>query len=209
MTTNVCIKEFEEPPFDKKEILRYAKVKEPTPEIEALLDECIAQVKGKLSYKVVYRVYPMDNDRRTVDLGFAKTDSEFLIHGLWCCFHVAVFTATVGLYIDRLVRRYAVVSPAKALLIDAIGAERVEALCDAFCAFLKEEMAKEKRETRSRMSPGYGDIPLSLQKDIFAVLDCPKSIGVSLGESYLMTPRKSVTALVGITPMLPDEEKNS
>ncbi len=202
MTTNICIKEFEEPKINVKEILRYAKVKEATPQIEALLKECLAELKGKLSYKVVYRIYPMDNDRKRVDLGFAETDSEFLIHGLWCCFHVAVFAATVGLEIDRIVQRYSVLSPSKALLISAIGSERVESLCEAFCEFLEKEMDKEGKETRSRMSPGYGDIPLSLQKEIFSVLDCPKSIGVSLGASYLMTPRKSVTALVGITPKL-------
>ena len=49
-----------------------------------------------------------------------------------------------------------------------------------------------------RFSPGYGDLPLSLQRDIFRVLDCPRKIGLTLNESLLMSPSKSVTAIVGL-----------
>ena len=52
---------------------------------------------------------------------------------------------------------------------------------------------------RSRFSPGYGDLGLEMQKDIFAVLDCPRKIGLSLNESLLMSPSKSVTAIIGIS----------
>jgi cobalamin-dependent methionine synthase I len=37
-----------------------------------------------------------------------------------------------------------------------------------------------------------------LQKDIFAALDCPRRIGLTLGEGMLMSPTKSVTALIGV-----------
>ena len=47
-------------------------------------------------------------------------------------------------------------------------------------------------------SPGYGDLPLDLQREIFAALDCPKRIGVSLNESLLMSPSKSVSAIIGL-----------
>lgn len=51
---------------------------------------------------------------------------------------------------------------------------------------------------RPRFSPGYGDLPLSAQREIFAVLDCGKRIGLMLNDSLLMSPSKSVTAFVGI-----------
>ncbi len=51
---------------------------------------------------------------------------------------------------------------------------------------------------RPRFSPGYGDLTLLAQKDIFAVLDCGKRIGLTLNDSLLMSPSKSVTAFVGI-----------
>ena len=45
----------------------------------------------------------------------------------------------------------------------------------------------------------YGDLPLEMQKDIFNVLDCSKRIGLTLNESLLMSPSKSVTAIIGIS----------
>lgn len=198
MEKETFVKLFDEPKWNRKEILRYARVKEATAEVKALLEECIAEVAPRLCYKVVYREYPMSVDRWTVSLGFGKYESEFLTHGLGACGRVVVFVATVGHEIDWLVSRYAVLSPAKAHMIDAIGSERVESLCDAFCAEVAKREGKAGHRLHPRISPGYGDIPLSMQRDIFAVLECQKRVGVTLGERLLMTPRKSVSALIGI-----------
>ena len=50
----------------------------------------------------------------------------------------------------------------------------------------------------SRYSPGYGDLPLELQREIIRVLDCGRTIGITLTESLLMQPSKSVTAVIGM-----------
>jgi cobalamin-dependent methionine synthase I len=126
----------------------------------------------------------LDNERK----------SELLKTRLNGCNRVLIFAATVGIGVDRLVRRYAAVAPSKALVFQAIGAERIESLCEEFC----KRMAMEYGEMTSRFSAGYGDFPLTAQKEIFALLDCPKNIGLSLTEHLLMTPTKSVTAAVGI-----------
>ena len=97
--------------------------------------------------------------------------------------------------IDRLLTKYARLSPARALLLQGIGAERIEALCDAFCA---AQAAAVGRALRPRFSPGYGDLALDVQKDIFALLDCERQLGLTLGDSLLMSPGKSVTAFAGI-----------
>ena len=97
--------------------------------------------------------------------------------------------------VDRLIAKYNRISPSKALIFQAIGAERAESLCDLFC----DEM-KEKYSTNPRYSPGYGDLPLDIQRDIFAVLDCPRKIGLTLNDSLLMSPSKSVTAIIGVKP---------
>ena len=59
-----------------------------------------------------------------------------------------------------------------------------------------------------RFSPGYGDFPLEAQKDIFRTLDCSRKIGLTLNESLLMSPSKSVTAIVGLSPCAGPEPKN-
>jgi cobalamin-dependent methionine synthase I len=122
--------------------------------------------------------------------------SRALAKNLDSCGEIVLFAATVGLGIDRLCARYASVSPAKALFFDAIGSERVESLCDAFCKDLKD---KERGGfTRPRFSPGYGDMPLSVQKEIFRALSPERHIGASLRESLIVSPAKTVTAIVGI-----------
>ena len=61
------------------------------------------------------------------------------------------------------------------------------------------EQRKLGLHTRARFSPGYGDLKLSSQKDIFRVLDCSRKIGLSLNDSLLMSPSKSVTAIIGVS----------
>ena len=66
-------------------------------------------------------------------------DFKALSKNLSGCKTAVIFAATVGLMPDRLISRYGVSSPAKALVFDAIGAERIESLCDHFCEDLKEK----------------------------------------------------------------------
>ncbi len=181
----IYTKTFDAPPVDRREILRYAGVRGNAPEIESLLEECLKEAEDKLTYQVCYSDFPLEFNEYTTNLGFAETNSKALRKSLDGCQSIILFAATVGIGIDRLIARYAVLSPTKSLLFQAIGAERVEALCDAFSPL-------------PRFSPGYGDLPLELQRDIFAALDCPRRIALSLNESLLMSPSKSVTAIIGV-----------
>ncbi len=194
---SITVRNYPAPPFNKKEILRYAGAKESS-EFDTLIDECISEVKDKLCYKVCFEIFEISRNEADTDLGFAKTSSLAVKKKLDGCCAVLLFAATVGTEIDRLVARCAKISPTKALFINAIGAERTEALCNAFCDNIKTEFSREGYDTGTRFSPGYSDFPLDIQKKIFEVLDCPRKIGLSLNESLLMSPSKSVTALVGI-----------
>lgn len=181
------------PPVDTREALRYAGVTESTPEMNALLQECMQLCQNILTPRVCYRFYPVTR-QDGLDLGFAKTKSSALRRNLAGCEEIVLFAATIGLEMDRLIARYAHLSPSKSVMLQAIGAERIESLCDAF----ENELIRQGHELGTRFSPGYGDLPLELQRDIFAALDCPKHIGVSLNESLLMSPSKSVSAIIGL-----------
>ena len=177
------------PDYDRREILRYAGARGETGErLQGLLEECLAECEGVFTPRVCY---------------ITLTRAEFLqifppseTANAWTsdCEEIILFAATVGLGIDRLIHRYASVSTAKALLFQAIGAERIEALCDTFCM---EQSVAGKRAQR-RFSPGYGDFPLSAQKEIFTLLNPSKHIGVTLTDTLLMSPTKSVTAAFGV-----------
>lgn len=198
MENIVFVKSYETPPIDTKEILRYAGVRSDTPELDGLLSECLDEIRDRLSYKVCYRELPISCIGEQLDLDFCRTDSRSLRKNLNGCDRIILFAATVGIEIDRLTARYASLSPTKALLFQAIGNERIESLCDAFNSEIAEQMRECGRFVRPRFSPGYQDLPLEMQRDVFAVLDCPRKIGLTLNESLLMSPAKSVTAMIGV-----------
>lgn len=202
----ITSKVYGEPEFDRKEILRYAGGSGESTETCRLMEECISELKGKLSYRVCWRVFPLSLKDGSVDIGFISVSSKALERNLAGCHEVVLFAATIGLEIDRLIARYGRVSPAKALMFQAIGAERIESLCDAFNAEVNAYAKKNACQTRPRFSPGYGDFPLCLQKDIFGVLDCSRKIGLTLNESFLMSPSKSVTAIIGIGKCLGEND---
>ncbi len=182
-------------PYDKAEILRYSGVRVSDSNIDKLFDDCIKELEGKIQSRVCFCEFDIVRIENGVDLGFAKVKSSLLEKHLKGCHKIVLFAATIGVEIDRLIAKYSKLSPSKALMLQAIGTERIETFCNQF-----EESINFKNggNTTSRVSAGYGDIPLALQKDIFAVLDCPRKIGVSLNESLLMSPTKSVTAIIGI-----------
>lgn len=190
---------FKEPSINKKEIMRYMSSQGGGDEILGLVDECLAEVREMLQYKVCYAILTAETDSNIISLSCGQITSRSLAKNLSGCDKAIIFAATIGIGIDRLISKYSRLSPAKALCLQAIGAERVEALCNDFCEKMKSEFQGKGESLRPRFSPGYGDLPLETQKMIFSLLDCPKRIGVTLGDTLLMSPSKSVTAFIGIT----------
>ena len=199
----VVTKIYKEPEICKKEILRYAGCRDSSEEsLQLLLDTCLEEVLPRLSYKVCYIELPLEIEEDVCQLGHMQVKSKDLMKNLKECDRVILFAATIGIEIDRLIRKYGTISPAKAVMLQAIGAERIESLCDAFCADIQQTLIEKSNEVSfglwPRFSPGYGDLSLEVQKEIFQVLNCNKHIGASLNSSLLMSPSKSVTAFIGI-----------
>lgn len=112
------------------------------------------------------------------------------------CHHAAVLTCTLGLPFDSWVRREQARDMSRAVLMDACGSALVEAGCDA----AEKEIAARFNDMflTDRFSPGYGDLPLEVQKNICVITDSQRRLGVHVTPSMLMNPQKSVTAVIGI-----------
>ncbi len=176
------------PAPDINEILRYAGVREADGGLLSAVDECLAQV---LDYgKVCYAQVPVAIEENKVIFNFGEVESKALAHSLMGCNEAVIFACTLGTEFDTVLRRYSLTDVSKAVVMQAVGTERIETLCDAF-------MEKFSTKTR-RFSPGYGDLSLEFQKEIISFLDCYKKIGLSLGGSLIMSPSKSVTAIFGL-----------
>ena len=163
-----------------------------------LVESVTKEAMPLLRYRVCWRDADLLHTEESVSFATLCTKSRDLCRNLQNCTRVLLFAATVGLELDRLIARYSKASPSRAVALQALGAERVESLCDAFLTDMKSFYQKEGLLMRPRFSPGYGDLPLCMQRDIFRLLDCPGKIGLSLNESLLMSPTKSVTAVVGL-----------
>ena len=190
----ITVKSYNEPPILEKEILRYAGIREADFEMLNLIKSCINEARGILSYKICYCETGVSINKAVCDFDYFSIESKSLAKNLEGCSSAVIFAATLGIGLDRLITKYSRISPSRALLLQAIGAERVEALCNAFCS----DIAAAGKSIRNRFSVGYGDAPLDAQKDIFRVLDPTRYIGITLGDSMLMSPTKSVTAFIGI-----------
>ena len=178
--------------------MRYARIRGADDSYDALIDECIKEAEPVLCYRVCYTILYIEYKDNQLCLGNIAAPYQTIIKAIKDADEVLLFAATVGTPFDRLIQRYAALAPSKALILQAIGAERVESLCDAFCDKMTSELSVLGKCLTPRVSPGYGDIPLTMQRDIFAVLDCPRKIGLTLDESLLMSPSKSVTVIAGI-----------
>lgn len=190
------IRHFDAPdlPLSMQEVRRYAQLKDSASQarLNDLLPEALAQVQGRVCYDL-FPVKMLGGGR--INLGFSVVSSHSLCHLLRHASQCVVFAATIGLAYDRHMARISKCSAADGWLLHALGTERVESLCDAFEQHLKAEGFFLTR----RFSPGYGDVPLTLQRDLFCALDCPRQIGLTLNDSLLMSPSKSVTAIIGLT----------
>lgn len=191
----VYVKSFEPERVNEAEVIRYMRCSSASDEVLELLRDCEREASSHFDYKVCFCRLSLEIDRNCCDFGVFSTISSDLSRRLKGCTEAIVFAATVGVGIDRLIAKYAQISPAKALMLQALGAERVEALCDKICELFPTEFGYP---VTARFSPGYGDLELSVQKSIFAVLGCEKRIGLTLNDSLMMLPTKSVTAFVGL-----------
>ena len=182
--------EFSAPAVDRQAIFRYALTRLPDEATEKLLEQCLDAALPVLSYRVCWTEVPVTVRGNVCDFGSFQLASRRLATHLNGCSRAVIFAATIGLEMDRLIAKYGRLSPAMGLMLQAVGTERIEALCDTFCA--------QFSQARPRFSPGYGDLALSAQQVIFERLDCPRQIGLTLNDSCVMSPSKSVTAIVAL-----------
>ena len=185
---------------NKLEIYRYLGYKtgmDLPKEIENAVEEILDNVLKQSVPKVCYKYFETKVGEQ-IDFGFMSVESKALASNLENCTETVIFGATIGIYTDRQIQKEQILSPARALIYQAVGATVVEAVCDDFNEWIRQKEQEKGRDICPRFSPGYGDVSLSIQKSIFQELSLAKLAGITLTDSLLMIPEKSVTAIIGI-----------
>ena len=156
----------------KRETLRYLGYGKSLPDenTDMLIDECMAELEMAAESRSTFL---MEEDR-------------------------VLFGATLGSDVDVLIRKESRRHVAKAAILQAAAAALIEEYCDECQRMINLKLNEEGKGTLKRFSPGYGDFGLENQREIFSKLQLPKKIGLTLTDSLLMVPTKSVTAIMPI-----------
>lgn len=188
--------------------LGYRKTSLPDQQISTLIDECIRELYSLISPQAVYDFFDLKTDfPHTVSFADVEIISVDLARNLHGCTRVALLASTIGPQVDAAIRRCQTLNPAKASVMQAAGAMYIEKFVDLVNDEIKKAVSASVELVDSadgkevvckpRFSPGFGDVSLEVQKDFFRLLPCAR-IGLTLMDSLIMSPEKSVTAFQGI-----------
>ncbi|MPM36630.1 hypothetical protein SDC9_83229 [bioreactor metagenome] len=108
-------------------------------------------------------------------------------------------SATLGLEIEREIRKLTYTDLTKGIIVDACATAAIEEVCDIVQSNIAKKLLKEDKYITYRYSPGYGDLPIEKNVDINNLLNSQKEIGLTVTNSGIMIPRKSVVALIGVS----------
>lgn len=190
---------------DMKETARYlgySRFVSPDQDVSGLMEKAASEMAEVMKAQAVFEVFDLtmtSTDSATVELSFADVtlQSQDLGRNLAGCQRIALLAATIGPQVDALIRRHSSLDPVYASILQATGAMFIEELVDITNSEIKKIAEAAGLKTKPRYSPGYGDVPLEVQRDFFRLLPCTR-IGLTLMDTLIMAPEKSVTAFVGL-----------
>ncbi|MCR5640480.1 MAG: Vitamin B12 dependent methionine synthase activation subunit [Lachnospiraceae bacterium] len=183
------------------EIYRYLGYRGQTPEPPVLekIQICKKRLMESVTPKAIWKYYDI---HWCADGSFLVEDipihSKNLSRNLKDCHMICFLAVTLGPAPDRFIQKAEITAMSDAVIYQAISAAMIESYCNHINQVIKDEMMQRGLFTRPRFSPGYGDFPLEFQKTLGQCLQMSKEIGVTLTDSLLMMPSKSVTAVIGI-----------
>lgn len=186
----------------KKEVLRYLgyKDQEYGRELDLLIDEMRNEIMEVAKYKYTYKIVELVRDENglvAIKDAILPLLGENIQKHLEKAKYAVVMAATLGVGLERKMNYYGKVDLTKNFILDSCGTEMIEEVCDGIEEEVKEKLGEGYYYT-FRYSPGYGDFPISVQKDLVNFLDGYRRIGLTVTESNLLLPRKSVTAIMGV-----------
>lgn len=189
--------------IDKKEVLRYLGYKNQKIDKNMinLVDECCREIIDICKESFVYEIFDIErkNDQILLIGSTLVLKDKDIKDLLVNCEKCVVMAATLGSAVDRTLAYYSKFNITKGVIMDACASTAIEYVCDE----LQEEIMKNalvaNLHITTRYSPGYGDFSIDNGPEILNVLDAYKKIGLSITENNIMLPRKSVTALIGLS----------
>ncbi len=197
--------------INRTEAFRYLGIKgAPDNATLQLANECekilLSEMTPKFCWSYAEISQHSDNSVKLSGYTLSLEGNDVSSHLDGCC-GVVLLAATLGNSVDMLLRKTQAQDMAKAVILDAMASAVIEQVCDEAEKEIAEKL--ENNHFTWRFSPGYGDFPIEVQKDFLTALNAQKVIGLCASQSGMLTPTKSVTAVIGVHEKSVKNKKHS
>lgn len=194
--------------IDKKEVLRYLQYKNQhiDNDLWYKINNCIDITKEIINPKFIFRKYvirksdtsdsPKEIYLQGTNINLQSNDIYDLLSD---CDECILMCATLGLEIEREIRKLTYTNLTEGIIMDACATTAIEEVCDIVQAKIEKDLFKQNKYITYRYSPGYGDLDIGKNRDINNLLDSQREIGVTVTSNGIMIPRKSVVAIIGVS----------
>jgi len=183
--------------IDKNEVLRYLGQKDfgtPQKNIDEALDKAISQTLDIVNPRALHTLFSIDELKKT-DL-LEGNDIQEHLKG---CTHAILLALTLGTEIEQKIRASQAMDALMPVMLDACATVYAETACDEYAEHLCALYSKKGLYLTSRFSPGYGDFSIEKQHILLRLVDAQRKIGLCATDRSILTPRKSITAIIGIS----------
>ncbi len=186
--------------------MRYGKNK-PDNQIQEIIDNCEKELLNSITPAYYYSIFNINHEPNKVTLENCDLSliGEDISNHLKDCDKAILFCATLSHGPDKLIRINQVRDMTKSIIIDALASAAIEQICDLIQEEIKERFPSLYQTWR--FSPGYGDLPLDIQKEFINVLSATKRAGISSTNTNMLIPSKSVTAIIGLSENIIPKQK--
>ena len=164
-----------------------------------ITEQCEQELLKAINPRYIYKMFNIEQNNECVKL----SDTTLTLKGkditahLKDCDRCILLCATLSSGVDKLIRTHETEGMEKAVITDSLASAAVEQVCEAAEAEIQNVYPDNFYTWR--FSPGYGDFPLEIQGEFLDALSAPKRIGVTVTDSLILIPRKSVTAVIGVS----------
>lgn len=221
MESNMDI-DFKDIQIDYYEVLRYLGYngQHIGKNLKNIIYESINLTKDKINPRYILRVYPIERRIKVEGICSKKylvelkgtnmiLDSKDIYNLLEGCSECIVMAATLGVNIEREIKKYSYVDLTKGIVIDSCATTAIEGVCNLIENTYRRSLTKHGKYLTTRYSPGYGDLSIESNREFINLLSSQNKIGLTITASNIMIPRKSVIAIAGISETNKSNNKKS
>ena len=170
------------------------------PELEALVESVLVECHKIASVRYVYGLFDIE---RVTENCITLKGSSFTLQGKDICEHLAgcdtcaLMAVTLGAAVDAALLRYQRTDMTRAVVLDAAASVIADAAADECEEKILAQAKSLGKKITTRYSPGYGDFPIECQREFLNALNCGVRLGLTVTDSCMLLPSKSITACVG------------